>query len=358
MADEDQSSKTEEPTAKKLARSRTEGQVAQSQEIRNLMILLGGAIGLMLMIPGMAGDVRVLASRFIETPHTIPFDLDHLREIFIDLLIDLALILGPMIGLILVVAIFASISQFGLLFSPKKIEPKLNKLSLVSGFKRLFSLRQVVEFVKGLAKITVVALVAFGMTLPLMTDIAVLPDMDLLDVLDRVHAIAIILAVGTLAVMVVIAVLDFFYQKHVFLQQQRMTPAEVKDEHKQAEGDPHVKARIRRIRNERARQRMMAAVPTADVVVTNPTHYAVALSYDMAAMQAPKLVAKGVDHIARRIREVAEENDIPVIENPPVARALHATVELDEEIPPEHYKAVAEIIGYVMRLRGSMPHVD
>ncbi|MEK7819601.1 MAG: EscU/YscU/HrcU family type III secretion system export apparatus switch protein, partial [Pseudomonadota bacterium] len=133
-----------------------------------------------------------------------------------------------------------------------------------------------------------------------------------------------------------------------------MTKHEVKEEHKQTEGDPQIKARIRRLRVERARQRMMAAVPKATVVVTNPTHYAVALSYEMGTMEAPKLVAKGVDYLALRIREVAEANDVPIIENPPLARALYATVELESEIPVEHYKAVAEIIGFVMRLKGKL----
>jgi flagellar biosynthetic protein FlhB len=164
------------------------------------------------------------------------------------------------------------------------------------------------------------------------------------------------LVVGTVAVMTVIALLDFAYQKYTFMKEQKMTKQKVKDEHKhkQSEGDPQVKARIRQLRAQRARQRMMAEVPDADVVVTNPSHYAVALKYNMEEMPAPKLVAKGMDFVAFRIREVAEENDIPIIENPPLARALYASVELDEEIPPEHYKAVGEVIGYVMRLRGEL----
>jgi flagellar biosynthetic protein FlhB len=137
----------------------------------------------------------------------------------------------------------------------------------------------------------------------------------------------------------------------MMMRQLRMTKQEVRDEHKHSEGDPHIKARIRRLRLERARKRMMAAVPNADVVITNPTHYAVALAYDMEAMNAPKLVAKGVDLVAKRIRDVATEHGVPIVENPPVARALYASVELDEEIPPEHYQAVAQVIGYVMRLK-------
>ena len=169
------------------------------------------------------------------------------------------------------------------------------------------------------------------------------------------HDMAIVLIFATVAVMTAIAALDYLYQRHAFIKQMKMTKQEVKDEHKQSEGDPIIKSRIRRLRLERARQRMMAAVPRADVVITNPTHYAVALEYKMEEMPSPKLIAKGIDELAQRIREVAEENDIPVVENPPLARALYSAVDLDEEIPPEHYKAVAEVIGYVMRLKGKLP---
>ena len=354
MADEDDASKTEDPTAKKLSTARGEGQVAQSQEIRNWMILLGGSAGLLLMAPWMMRDITKISARFLETPDTIPVDLEHLRVLLADVMIEVGMVLAPLMGLLMVLSLASSIGQFGLLFSPKKIQPKLQNISLSSGFKRLCSMRAMVEFAKGLLKLVVVGAIVYGMTMPLMSDVAVIADMELADSLHRIHAIAIRLTLGTLAVMTVIAALDFAYQKFIFNKQQRMTRQEVRDEHKQAEGDPHIKARIRRIRTERARRRMMAAVPDADVVITNPTHFAVALRYDMAAMQAPRLVAKGTDNVALRIRQVAEDNDVPIVENPPVARALYAAVELDEEIPPEHYKAVAEIIGYVMRLRGEM----
>jgi flagellar biosynthetic protein FlhB len=169
----------------------------------------------------------------------------------------------------------------------------------------------------------------------------------------QVYAIKVTAAV--LAVMTVIAALDFMYQRYKHHEEMKMSKQEVKDEFKQSEGDPQVKQRLRQLRMEKSRKRMMAAVPEADVVVTNPTHFAVALAYTHGEMAAPTVVAKGVDEVARRIREVAEANDVPLVSNPPLARALHATVELDEEIPAEHYKAVAEIIGYVMRLKGRMP---
>ena len=353
MADDD-ASKTEDPTAKKLAKARSEGQVAQSQEIKSWVLLMGSALLIFMLAPGIASDLRDLSRGFIEYPHAIPMDQEGMRSVFADVLIKGGLIMMPVFGLLFFLAIVANVGQMGFVYSPKKMKPKISNLSLQKGFKKMFSMKSIVEFVKGMVKLTLVGVVAFGLTLPLLDDITLIPDMDLLDSLDRIHALAVQLVFGTVAVMTVIALLDFAYQKFTFMKEQKMTKQEVKDEHKQSEGDPQVKARIRQLRAQRARQRMMAEVPEADVVVTNPTHFAVALKYNMDEMPAPKLVAKGMDFMAFRIRDVAEEHDIPIVENAPLARALYATVELDDEIPPEHYKAVAEVIGYVMRLKGEL----
>jgi flagellar biosynthetic protein FlhB len=199
-----------------------------------------------------------------------------------------------------------------------------------------------------------VAAVAFGLVFSAMNDIELISSFSLGQILDRIQLVAILLTAGTAAVMTVVAALDYAFQRRSFIKQMRMTKQEVRDEHKQAEGDPQIKARIRRLRMERAQKRMMAAVPEADVVITNPTHFAVALAYEMETMSAPRLVAKGADVLAQRIREIAEENQVPLVENPPLARALYASVELDQEIPPEHYQAVAQVIGYVMRLKGEL----
>ena len=173
--------------------------------------------------------------------------------------------------------------------------------------------------------------------------------------LSRLRIEALRVVIGVLAVMSVIAGADYLFQRYKHNQKLRMSRQEIKDEMRQSEGDPMVKARLRQLRQERARQRMMAAVPGADVVVTNPTHFAVALRYEGEVMSAPVVVAKGVDFIAQKIREVAKENDVPIVENRPLARALYDTVDIDQEVPPDHYKAVAEVIGYVMRLRGKLP---
>ena len=351
MAEED-AQKTEEATPRKLARAKERGQTASSQEIKTWGILVAAALIFAIMAPSISLGVHELGRFFIEKPHSISFDFENLRLVFSDLLVELFWILLPLMAALILGAISLTLVQTGLVWAPTKIKPELTKISLIKGAQRLVSARAFVEFVKGILKLLSVTLVAFGITIPLLDDLALIPSMDLSTSMDRIHELIIYLAIGTIIVMTIISMFDFIFQKYQFLQQMRMTKQEVRDEHKQSEGDPQVKARIRQLRTERARQRMMSAVPDADVVITNPTHFAVALKYNMEAMQAPRLVAKGLDHLALKIREIAYENDIPVVENPPLARTLYAAVELDDEIPTEHYQAVAEVIGYVMRLKG------
>lgn len=356
MADEeDDSQKTEDPSGRKLGKAREKGQVGSSQEIKSWMVLLGGTISLVFFIPDMMLRIQTYISQFIVSPHAFDMDFDALHRMFADILYVLLVAMWPLFLFLMVLAFFANVGQVGFIWAPAKIAPELNKISLKSGIKRMFSMRSIVEFLKGIAKLTVVSLVIFGLSIPFLGDVEMLPLFSIPQILDRLNELSIWIAVGTVAVMTAIAALDLAYQKHAFTKSMRMSKQELKDEHKQTEGDPQVKGRIRKIRMERARQRMMAAVPEADVVITNPTHYACALKYEMEGMGAPVLVAKGTDNVAFRIRDVAKENDIPIVENAPLARALYASVELDEEIPVEHYKAVAEVIGYVMRLRGDLP---
>ena len=355
MADEDDSQKTEDPSDRKLSRAKEKGQVAQSQEIKHWAILLGGTVGLVALGPFMSNGIQRAVMPFLESPHAVPGDFEHLLAVMTDVSLEVGLILAPLLGLLLVISIFANVAQFGLIFAPDKIKLDLSKLSLISGIKRMVSSRAIMEFVKGVLKLVAVGAVSFSLALPLLTDITMIPFMEIRQSLDRIELITLMLALGTVGVMTVVAAMDFLFQRYTFRKQMRMSKTEVKDEYKQAEGDPQVKARIRKLRMQRAQQRMMAAVPKADVVITNPTHYSVALEYKMDKMPAPRLVAKGIDHLALRIRLVAQEHDVPLVENPPLARALYASVELDEEIPPEHFKAVAEVIGFVMRQRGDLP---
>jgi flagellar biosynthetic protein FlhB len=351
---QDDASKTEEPTPKRLQTAREKGQVTVSQEVKNWAMLLGAAFGLAVLAPGIMHGVTATAFKFVESPHAISLDVENMQEALSGLLLDIGWAVAPIVGLMVVLAIVANVGQVGFLWAPTKIAPQLQKISLINGVQRLFSMRTVVEFLKGLAKLVAVGAVAFGLVFSAMNDIELISSFSLGQILDRIQLVAILLTAGTVAVMTVVAALDYAFQRRSFIKQMRMTKQEVRDEHKQAEGDPQIKARIRRLRMERAQKRMMAAVPEADVVITNPTHFAVALAYEMETMSAPRLVAKGADVLAQRIREIAEENEVPLVENPPLARALYASVELDQEIPPEHYQAVAQVIGYVMRLKGEL----
>ncbi len=357
MAEEDDADKTEDPTEKKKEKAKEKGQTANSMEVKSWVVLMIATLGLAFMASGIATDVRLLSTKFIEFPDQIPMDNQHLIKMMADTLLQAGLTLAPFVGLLLVVLVASSLAQTGLIWAPKKIKPEASKISLFKGIKRMFSARTLVEFIKGIVKITLVVVVGFSLAIPLLDDIVLFPIRDISVSLDRILEVVIWISMASFAVMTAVAVLDYAYQRYNYIKELKMSKQEVKDEHKQSEGDPQIKARIRQIRAERAQQRMMAAVPKADVVITNPTHFAVALSYKMDDMQAPVLVAKGVDSLALRIREVAEENDIAIVENPPLARALYAAVELDEEVPGEHYMAVAEVIGYVMRMRGELPPV-
>ena len=352
MAEEqDQSSKTEEPTQRKLDEARRKGQVVTSQEVKHWFMLLG-ALGVVLaFLPYASGSLVDGFANFLAQIHRIPTDPGSLYALLQEAVADLLIILLLPLLVLIVVALAGSLIQHGPVYSTESLKPKLEKIDPIKGLKRQFSLRALMEFVKGLLKLAIVGVVAAAVIWPQMHNVETFAGLPMALALDEIWSMAAAMLIAVVAVMAVIAGADYMYQRFEYMKQQRMTKQEVKDEYKQTEGDPMVKARLRQIRMERARQRMMSSVPGADVVITNPTHYAVAMQYQPEEMTAPKLVAKGLDALALRIREVAEENDVAIVENPPLARALYKSVEIDEEIPPEHYRAVAEIISYVFRLR-------
>lgn len=351
---QDQSQKTEEPTQKKLDDARKKGQGVTSREINHWFILMAAAILVTAFLPGVMGDIARALRPFIERPHTMHVGLAESQAGIGNLMLHVGSAVVIPVLLFIVAAFGAGFVQRGFSISAESIKPNLEKISPLKGAKRLFSLRSLMEFTKGVVKIVIVAAVGALTVLPELRNIELYSSMSILQLLDLLHSLVTRLLIGVCAVMTVIAGLDFFYQRFEFMKQMRMSRQEIRDEHKQSEGDPMIRARIRQLRQERARHRMIAAVPEADVVITNPTHYAVALKYDTATMSAPKCVAKGADRTAQRIREVAEEHEVTIVENPPLARSLFSSVDVDEEIPVAHYKAVAEIIGYVWRLKGKM----
>ncbi|MAZ02561.1 MAG: flagellar biosynthesis protein FlhB [Sneathiella sp.] len=351
MADDsDDAQKTEEPTAKKLEDAFKKGQVPKSQEVGHWFMTIGITLVVMIFIAGLGNGLTYDLLKFIEQPHTISTDRFHLGQVFGDLGWEIIWVVAPALGTLMLAGLIGNLVQHRPVFSAERIKPKLEKLSLLKGAKRLFSLKSIVDFLKGIFKITFVGTIAILFVLPSMEQLPVVVSYDVLQVLNLIQDQALLLLAGVVAVMSVIAGLDFMYQRYNHFKELRMTKQEVKDEYKQTEGDPMIRARLRALRAERSRQRMMQSVPEADVVITNPTHFAVALQYKAEEERAPVVVAKGMDNIAAKIREIANENDIPIVENPPLARALHKACELDDEIPYEHFKAVAEIIGYVMRL--------
>jgi flagellar biosynthetic protein FlhB len=353
MAD-DSDDKTEEPTGKRLSKAQEDGDVPLSREVGHLLMVLGILVVVGIMAPWIMKDLIGLLRAFIERPHVMHTDIEAMRDMLIQMIWRVGLLLAMPIGLFMIIGVVSTLGQVGFLYTPKKIMPKLSNLNPISGMKQLFSTQSLMEAGKSMAKIGIIIVVLGAMVVPALRHPDQIIDQDLVTTVSQTHTLIIMLLFFTAIVMGVIAALDIAYTRWSHKKKLMMTKQEVKDEHKDMEGDPKVKGRIRAIRLERHKKRMMANVPKATVVVTNPTHFAVALKYDMDSMAAPTVVAKGADYLALRIRQIATDNEVPIVENPPLARALYAAVEVDQEIPAEHYKAVAEVIGFVMRLKGKL----
>lgn len=348
--DRDDSTKTEDPTQKRMDDAHEKGQIATSREINHLMMIAAGGLCVYLFAPDALRAMYAIGSHFIATPHAIDIDGSG-AALLGSIAFALAGVLTPIFVVLIVVAIASGMVQSGPMIAGELIKPKFEKISPLKGLKRQFSLRALVEFAKGLIKIAVIAAIAWYVLYPDMLSIERFADQDVSQLLGVFERYTLLLAMIVVAVMVVVAALDYLYQRLSHWQGLRMSREELREEFKQTEGDPMIRGRLKQIRLERARRRMMQDVPKATVVIANPVHFAVALLYEQPAMAAPRVVAKGADLVAHRIRAVAAEHGVPVIENPPLARALFASTEIDREIPPEHYRAVAEVIGYVMKLR-------
>lgn len=351
MAEEqDQSEKTEDPSQRRLDEALRRGDVVKSQEVSTWFVI-GAATLALLAFSGSTGSALTATMRgLLAHAGAFPADghalADLLKRVTIEVLAAVAI---PFL-LLMLAAIGGNMIQHRLVWSAESPMPKLSKISPGAGMKRLFSKQALANFVKGLLKLAVVGGVGTALIWPQWHRLEALVSTDADSILPVSRSLALDLLGTVVAVLALIAAADYLFQYRQWYQRQKMSLRELKDEYKDTEGDPKIKARIRQLRHERAKKRMMAAVPTATVVITNPTHYAVALKYE-SGMNAPLCVAKGIDAIALKIREVAGEHGVPVVENPPLARTLHATVEVDGEIPAEHYKAVAEVISYVMRLK-------
>ena len=350
--EEDKSSKTEEPTERKLQKAREKGSVPKSREVNTFFMLLGMAIAVLLSMPYAVGSLLDFTGGIFSGVGTMRVDdtasiggaMHMATEEFIWILI-------PTFALFIFFALFGSFIQNGFVWSVEPLKPKLSKVSLIKGFERLFSAKSMVEFLKSLVKMVVLGAALWLVLAFHFEDFMHLSEMPIMAMVDLAQVTTLQMIIAVLFIAGLLAAMDFIFQKQQHTKENRMTRKELKDEFKDTEGDPHVKSRQRQIRMDRARARMMQELPSADVVVTNPTHYAVALRYDKEKEAAPRVVAKGVDHLAMRIRGIAEENDIPFYEDPPLARQLYKEAQIDEEIPLELYETVAKVVAYIYSLK-------
>jgi flagellar biosynthesis protein FlhB len=350
VADEsDASTKTEEASPRKLEEARKRGDVAKSADVPAFASLAAAAGFLAIAGGWMSRDLAAQLLPFVAHPDTFDFSGDGGVMVMRRALLALAPILIGVMAAAALAGVGGNLIQHGFLFVPDKLKPDPARLSLAQGFKRLFGIDGMVHFLKSGLKVGLVGAVAWFVLKPHFGDFQLLVGMDANALLPLAIAMLKALFWGVLALLGVGALADWFWQRQRFLQRMRMTKEEMKDDFRQSEGDPHIRARLRQMRYERAKRRMMQNVPKATVVVMNPTHYAIALRYEAGDTPAPLCVAKGVDDVAFRIRELAEAHNIPIVEDAPLARALYATVEIDEIIPREHYEAVAKVIGFVLQ---------
>ncbi len=352
--------KTEPATAKKLNDARQKGQVAKSREIANGF----GLLALFLVIKIWAGSIgtqflEVFSAIYNKIPELVVSWNGHGPEqdvavIFTNMLVRLLIMLVPIFIVAVLVAFLSDVAQVKWVIAKKAMEPKLSKLNPLSGFKRIFSMNSLVELIKSIAKIFIIGYVSYSFLRDKLSLLFTLYDMALMQAVQLVAELIVDLGIRISLVYIVLAFVDYAYQKYKFAKDMKMTKQEVKDEYKQSEGDPKVKGKIRQKMQEASRRRMMQQLPTADVVITNPTHYAVAIKYDPEVADAPLVLAKGADYLAAKIKEIAKENKVEIVENKPLARMLYANVEVGQAVPPELYQAVAEVLAFVYKLQGKI----
>ncbi len=345
---QDNSQRTEDPTPKRLEEARKKGDAPKSQEAIAAIMLAAGALALALFSGPAARSVAETGALFLDHPHAFATDGASLRSLWSGLAWRLGAALGLVGFLVFAVAILANAGQARPVFTASRIKPELSKISPISGAKRIFGPSGLFNFAKGVGKLIIVGALLFvalwperGLLLEAMSADAGM----LLELMKRLILKLVGLAVVAMAV---IAALDYAFQRESWKKRLRMTKDEVRRELKETDGDPQIKGRLRQLREGRMRKRMLAAVKDASVLIMNPTHFAVALGYELGSEEAPMCLAKGVDDLALRMRAAAEEHNVPIVQNPPLARALFASVEVDEEIPLDHYEAVARIIGFIM----------
>jgi flagellar biosynthesis protein FlhB len=346
--EEDESQKTEEPSQHKLQEARKKGDIPKSQDIATLFIMTAGCVVLLTFGISSMKDLALYITSFLERPDQIAVDGGALTHLMFDIMLKMGIMLSAGLAAMFFAAMAGHLVQSGLLFTAEKMKPKLSKISPIEGFKRLFGAEALMTFAKTVLKVAIIGFVAYAILMPHAKEMSVLVEMEPVAMMPVLIEILIQLCFALIAVIAVASIADYMIQRFAWIKRNRMSKQEMKDEYKKLEGDPLIKMKLRQIRMERGRRRMMTKVPTATVIITNPTHYSVALKYVAGETAAPICVAKGVDQVALKIREIAKEANVPIIEDVPLARALYASVDLDETIPAEHYQAVAKIIGVIL----------
>ena len=343
--------RTEAPSSKRREDFRKKGQIAQSKEVQTAALFTVMLLFWIFYLPTFWRGLSDLLASIWQSIHAVELTPQSTMNMFLFLLQKSGMLLLPLFVLVLLIGFFSSFLQFGWLLTAKPLIPDFAKLDPIQGFGRMFSRRSVVELVKSLLKVLLISWVAVSTVMDNFNEALILIDTSIPMTLVFLAKVSMLILAKICAVMILIAILDFSFTKWEMEEKMKMTKQELKEEFKETEGDPHIKAQIRSIQQQMARKRMMAEVPRADVVITNPTHLSVAIRYDSAKMDAPVVIAKGADFVAMKIREIAREHDIPLVENPPVARLLHK-LDLGATIPEELFRAVAEILAHVYSIKG------
>lgn len=348
---EDLGERTEAPTGRRLTEARQRGQVAQSPDLTAAIELIGAVVLIVVLGAGVAKGMGDLMQRILRdaTSGVTTADLD---QLLVSTGARTAIAVAPVLGLVFLVGVSAHVLQVGLVLSSHGLTPDLNRLNPVSGMGRLFSRRQAVKSLVNSGKLLIVVLVSWSLLGGLMDQVVSLPRLSLWVGLSVMGDMLLLLAKWLLAIMLIIGLIDWLYQRWQLNKDLRMTRQEVQDERRSQDGDPKLKARRFKFARDIAMQRINQAVPQADVIVTNPTHFSVAIKYDAGTMKAPRVIAKGADFLAMRIRHLAMQNGVPIVERPPLARGLYASVAVGGEVSPQFYQAVAEVLAYVYRLEG------
>lgn len=355
MAETDKENKTEQATPKRLEDARKKGQVAKSREVGSAFILAAALVYFYFGAAGVMNKMMVLMKTSLGGLSRDDLTVSSLQMLIGEMLVKTSAIVLPFLLCLMAAGVMANLLQVGVIFSTEPIQPKLSKISPLKGLQNLFSLRTLAELVKSLLKVAVVGLIAYLTIVAEAPQVVPLMRQDAWQIASFLGRVSFKIVFAACWVLILLAFLDYLYQHWEHGRSLRMSRQDVKDEYKTTEGDPLVKARIRKLQRETAMRRMMSKVPTADVVITNPTHLAVALKYDDSKMAAPVVVAKGADLIAQRIKEIARQKGVAVVENKTLAQVLYRIVDIGEVIPENLYQAVAEVLAYVYRLRGGRP---